>query len=396
MLAALRDPSGKGLRPTYAELIRSAFAPRFWSGQGDFGAPGDGAAPYTQLEANFAFFFGLAVQLYESTLVADRTPFDGRRDKDNYPIAFNAQQRRGLVKFMDARCANCHMGPALSTAVHPKVFRGESNPYLELVVRTAQNEAPSGIGVSTFLLDQGYSITSVAPWEHDVGLGGRDPFGHPFAFAQQYLESLADPAKTMIDPIEVLACEFQTPFTHDFFSVELVPDPRAKGRCRGRKKLAQVPPPEVVRQEQGQFDQGRLPTGLTAAFKIPQLRNVELTGPYMHNGSMKSLEEVIQFYNRGGNLDNPHHVGTLVFPQGLTEADQADLLAFLKTLTDERVRWEQAPFDHPELWVPNGHSEGAPVSGKLADSYLHVPAVGKSGRTAEQGPLLPFTRYLPP
>ncbi len=43
-----------------------------------------------------------------------------------------------------------------------------------------------------------------------------------------------------------------------------------------------------------------------AAFKIPSLRNIELTGPYMHNGSMASLEQVMEFYSRHGNFKNPN------------------------------------------------------------------------------------------
>jgi len=135
---------------------------------------------------------------------------------------------------------------------------------------------------------------------------------------------------------------------------------------------------------------------VNGAFKIPTLRNIELTGPYMHNGSMKSLEEVVEFYDRGGNGTNRHHFATLVFQQGFTAKEKADLVAFLKTLTDERVRWERAPFDHPELLVPQGHEDGVnPLGPDLAkDRFLQVPAVGRSGRTVEQGPLKPFDSYL--
>ena len=40
---------------------------------------------------------------------------------------------------------------------------------------------------------------------------------------------------------------------------------------------------------------------IDGAFKVPSLRNVELTGPYFHNGGQATLEQVIQFYNRGGD-----------------------------------------------------------------------------------------------
>lgn len=66
------------------------------------------------------------------------------------------------------------------------------------------------------------------------------------------------------------------------------------------------------------------------AFKTPTLRNVALTAPYMHDGSFATLEEVIDFYDRGG--DSPDK-SDLIFKLDLTIQDKADLLAFLKTLT---------------------------------------------------------------
>jgi cytochrome c peroxidase len=76
------------------------------------------------------------------------------------------------------------------------------------------------------------------------------------------------------------------------------------------------------------------------AFKVPTLRNVALTAPYMHNGAYATLEQVVDFYNRGGGAG----IGTDVPAQTLarralhlTETEQHDLIAFLKALTDRRV-----------------------------------------------------------
>ncbi len=68
-------------------------------------------------------------------------------------------------------------------------------------------------------------------------------------------------------------------------------------------------------------------------FKTPSLRNVALTAPYMHDGSLATLEDVIDFYNRGGGK-NPHLDQTMA-PLGLTPEDKKDLVAFLKALTGE-------------------------------------------------------------
>lgn len=70
------------------------------------------------------------------------------------------------------------------------------------------------------------------------------------------------------------------------------------------------------------------------AFKTPTLRNIAKTGPYMHDGSLKTLKEVIDFYVGGGN-SNPH-LDKRIHPLGfLTGQERADLLAFLESLTGE-------------------------------------------------------------
>lgn len=67
-------------------------------------------------------------------------------------------------------------------------------------------------------------------------------------------------------------------------------------------------------------------------FKTPTLRNIELTAPYMHDGSVSSLEEVIQLYNEGGKRHR--NKDARIKPLHLTEQEQADLVAFMKALTD--------------------------------------------------------------
>jgi cytochrome c peroxidase len=69
------------------------------------------------------------------------------------------------------------------------------------------------------------------------------------------------------------------------------------------------------------------------AFKTPTLRDVAARPPYMHDGSERSLADVIAFYNRGG-VPNPWLSGELR-PLGLTAEEQTDLLAFLQALTGE-------------------------------------------------------------
>jgi cytochrome c peroxidase len=77
---------------------------------------------------------------------------------------------------------------------------------------------------------------------------------------------------------------------------------------------------EVTKQE---ADKGR--------FKTPGLRGLSRTAPYMHDGSLASLEDVVAFYNRGGNA-NPNLDPTLR-PLDLSVQDRQDLVAFLKALS---------------------------------------------------------------
>lgn len=67
------------------------------------------------------------------------------------------------------------------------------------------------------------------------------------------------------------------------------------------------------------------------AFKTPTLREVARTAPYMHDGSLKKLEEVVEFYDRGGT-PNPY-LDTELRPLGLTEEEKQALLAFLQALS---------------------------------------------------------------
>lgn len=68
-------------------------------------------------------------------------------------------------------------------------------------------------------------------------------------------------------------------------------------------------------------------------FKVPSLRNIEVTGPYMHDGSLNTLEEVLAHYQSGGK--NHPNQSPLIRPFTLTAQEEADLIAFLKSLTDE-------------------------------------------------------------
>jgi cytochrome c peroxidase len=75
------------------------------------------------------------------------------------------------------------------------------------------------------------------------------------------------------------------------------------------------------------------------AFKTPTVRDIELTAPYMHDGSLKTLEEVVEHYNKGGT-PNPS-LDVDMKPLNLTPQEFADLVAFMKALTGEHKDLEE-------------------------------------------------------
>lgn len=99
--------------------------------------------------------------------------------------------------------------------------------------------------------------------------------------------------------------------------------------------------PEVIASvgEPPQPDLGRYEVTLQLAdrwrYKTPTLRNVALTAPYMHDGSLSSLEAVVRFYNQGGH---PHALlDPLIRPLHLTDEEIDDLVTFLESLTGDNI-----------------------------------------------------------
>ncbi len=390
-LGVLVHPSGKGLSTTYADMIKAAFKPEFWdnasqtvtfssvgkklgkvspdSSSKSIVNPGkmnvkssalsivSGNGGYSQMEANFSFFFGMALMMYQGTLVADDSPFD--RFMDGNATAMTDRQQQGFIIFQSAStsCIACHVGPEL-TAVS---ITNTKNPLEPSIIELM----PMGDG-NLANYDIGFYNVAVTPTAEDLGRGANDPFGLPLSFAKQFLSTVPMPFSP-----DFLA---QPGCVNNFLSDPPVICPPLNAPLNSR-------------------------AAVNGAFKTPGLRNVELTGPYFHNGSMVTLRQVVDFYVRGGNFHDENIADLDPFVDGIpalrnNEDAQGALISFLLALTDERVRWERAPFDHPQLLVPNGHQ--AKVTGDprrvkvLEDSFVEVPAVGSGGRSQAQGPLKPF------
>lgn len=418
----------KGLNTDYYSLVRQAFNKKYWSAtsRGPFGAPKpvNGAPapqPYSQAEANFGMFFALALQIYETSLVSYESPFDlSERDEAGTPIDLSESQIRGMNHFEDAHCNLCHLGPVFTAAAletnaalvaeNPLAFGSET-----FTVSTTRNVVTRMAGTKgTGIIDTGFAATSVAMDEWDPGLAAMDDYGNPLSFAVQYLQFLAGNTGAVVDSAvtEVRPCDLQTPIALNqsrsnpviFTQTDgIQPQVQDSEGCFN-PLAAFVPTPAVAAAELANPATKKMLHVVDSAFKIPSLRNVELTGPYMHNGSMASLEEVIEFYTRGGNFEGASKQFGFVFPQSQLQFDaqaRTDVLNFLKSLTDDRVRHERAPFDHPAIKVTHGHAGdqdlvqgGNSLGTDLGlDEYLDIPAVGAEGVEA---PLAAFADTLDP
>ncbi len=126
-------------------------------------------------------------------------------------------------------------------------------------------------------------------------------------------------------------------------------------------------------------DQGRFVVtgnnGDRGRMRTPSLRNLELRAPYMHNGRFTTIEEVIDFYNRGGDFD-ANNKDPRIQPLGLSNNQKADLAAFLKRpLTDTRLTRGDFPFDRPHLYAESSRVPAVvPNSGQAGTGNL-VPMV---------------------
>ena len=355
----------QGLAVTYTQLVQKAFQPKWWAAPQGVNI---GGKLYTQMEANFSMFFGLAVQDYMQTLIADDTPMD--RFFDGKTTSLSAQQQRGMALFqsvqgkspdgtpiktsdnqpVDARCIICHGGPEMTAAS----IDAQSDERIERMAL-----ANGGCAI----YDAGFLNTGVRPTAEDPGVAGLDPYNNSFAETQLAIRG----------KLSQLVPGAQQPYGLD-------PAVGTTANCEG--------------------------ANIQSAFKAPQLRNVELTGPYMHNGGMLTLRQVIDFYARGGDFNNPD-LDSNIRPFHLTEKDKTDMVAFLMALTDERVKFERAPFDHPSLCVADGetgnnHTVNGSPRGTFPgpqdvrsanDEQLCIKSVGAGGRPDPLGPFLGANQF---
>jgi hypothetical protein len=229
---------------------------------------------------------------------------------------------------VDGKCINCHGGPEFALATVSQIRGIISNDGGAELMPMAQ-------GVAWY--DGGFYNIGVRQTEEDIAVGKAHPQFGPLSYSRQ--------------------------------------------RQAGRNVPDTDPVPAGAR------------VAVDGAFKTSTLRNIELTGPYFHNGGTKNLLEVVEFYTRGAdfkktNIKDLHpDVGGIPELQGNEQA-QLDVVEFTKHLTDEQVKFRKAPFDHPQLILPNGVKEIK--DGVALDNVIELPAVGRDGGD----PFMPFEEAL--
>lgn len=423
--------TGKGINTKYSDLIKAAFKKNLWDSSFLVAFPqasitnlepnnflfdpgpativtsakqakalaAQGVTSYTQMEANFSFFFGVAVMLYEASLWSGETPFDkwmeanqGVSDRGNLAAVdgFGELEQAGLQVFLNqGKCINCHGGAEFTNASLRHTQFGQN--LIEPMIMGDGNFA---------FYDGGWYNIGVTPTTDDRGRGGLGPENKPLSSSRQFLfkdNGINGPINFPIigEPIMGLkkgACLATDPGTGACTKQELIAvdeatlqetvvciDLNMDGKCSAVVD-------DIVLQR----------VAVDGAFKASTIRNVELTGPYFHNGGFKTLREVVAFYDRGGNfckfnfadLDpDIQNLGLDALTVDGKSAEEA-LVAFMIALTDNRVRFKKAPFDHPELRLPNGHptnensvTPDALFGNKQAidSAPIILPAVGATG-----------------
>jgi cytochrome c peroxidase len=333
---------------SYEKMIEDAFHQVWWDSQyiikidstggiQSFRQPQGPRATdeYSLMDYNFSLFFGLAIQLYESTLISDDSPFD--RFIEGNTNALTAQQQQGMGLFNRA-CAFCHGGAETT------------NASVRNVEKERLKRMP--VGSTEAVYDNAFYNIGVRPTSEDLGVGGKDPFLNPLSESRLAAQGL-----------------FQS-------------------------LLNATPNLTVGANERITAD---------GAFKTPGLRNIELTAPYFHNGGTLTLRDVVDFYNRGGDFreNNIDNVDRGIRDLNLTEEQKTSLVAFMQSLTDDRVRFERAPFDHPQLFITNGHpgDQNAVTNdgtGQATTTVIELPAVGANGISTPQPNFLGVYSQLSP
>lgn len=479
-------PVPRGLHPQYrySTLIQQAFDKKFWGANGRYRVQNgqliqDRFRGHSQMELNFSMFWGLAIMMYERSLISDQSRFDSwyascrpnvtntsgqtnqapfgnptvtcfpatnsaNTSTDPTAHGFSAQEVLGFGLFMNAgtggngrgagnpACVSCHGPVGTFTAltrdnpVVTPIMSEAAFTALSASFNPVERSRVDGMGDNLPPLpngdyrrgavhDRGFFNIGVTPTSHDLGNGGLDPYGNPLSLARMFLGEQA--GMTVTDPPKVVLQGVEGTTGPLFTSINRCASPGiiepggtpAFAGCTG----SPIPDPLLL-------DPASEREMVDGTFKTPSLRNVGLTAPYFHSGNYADLRSVVEFYARGGSqrakaLESEGFTGdtsgTGPLGKGISEDgpdfgtnvdffirdlkstdEQIDaLVAFMLTLSDQRVQCDMAPFDHPALAIPIGHTEADrfPRDGRADTVTALLPAVGSQGYAPNSGYCIP-------
>jgi cytochrome c peroxidase len=392
-LAGYVAADGKGLSMTYHELIQKAFRPEWWSGNAvpevkECDAISGDELTLSQVEANFSLFWGVALMAYQKELISNQSEFDRLMSKRRQGVSLfdpekpeeNARIRTvltGFKTFQDHACADCHRAPEFAGATRATVY----GPVLEfegpldaINAETEENEFANWLQVGKPGLDVRIERmpfrADLAPRFYDsgfynIGITPDDPSLKEFhpGVAGEVRMDMGNQDGALLSIVQR-------------FGQGLVSDLLLDRKPYVTHSLA--------RRHNDRF------SNVVGSFKTATMRNVAITGPYFHNGKTPTLGKVLEHYHdptnnvksrplgsppekdeyrRNRNL-HPAVVSIEAEPAGTDVPDslRPGLLAFLNSLTDDRILKGEAPFDHPSLKVPT--SKGVGEDGRTPEAEM--------------------------
>ena len=248
------------------------------------------------------------------------TGIHGKKGTRNSPAVINAAYNK--VQFWDGRAATLEeqvSGPMMNAIEMGHTLDGVEravgrDPQLSKMFEKAFGPGPVTMEKIT---------KAIAAYERTL-VSGNSPFdrflygGDKTAMsesAQRGLEVFRNPAKGNCAVCHTIGAEYALFTDHAFHNLGVGLDQEGELADEGRFAISGK-----------DSDRG--------AFRTPSIRNVALTAPYMHDGSLKTLKEVVDFYVGGGS-SNPHRDPEIKPLTHLTKAERTDLVSFLESLTGE-------------------------------------------------------------
>ena len=411
------------------------------------------ANQFTIMEFNFGLFTGMAINEYEKTLIADDTPFDKFMEGNDYALDYSQQQ--GLRVFLtNGKCINCHGGAEMTNASLSRVRGPEvlermimgndrvavyDNGFYNTGVRpTGEDLGVGGIEGSKMLpLSNTRAFQNCVKSALTASPAPSLVAANASCDVPRILARPIEAAKLLTKAADLIGNPFPIPdlLKQANALLTLSPTDPVQGSCRLAKNPMLPCPlvPGTLIQADGVLDiltQRSTDKGLLAsaasllpdldspgtasallapllqqdervavdgAFKTPSTRNVELTAPFFHNGGVATLTQLVDFYNRGGDFasQNKDNLDPDIQMLRLSDDDKRYLVAFLLALTDERVKYDKAPFDHPSLDIPNGGAGAFTYANgyRAFDERVVLPAVGPLGLPVTQPLGTPGTAF---